>query len=174
MDDSWTLDLHDPDVTGRLLAGSGALMALCGAGELLLRHWPGAPPPGSWPAVALGCIALAIGLILLGAAMTGGPQSLTVDPRAGALYVTRHLPFAGVRRRRIPFARIATVIVADHDDSDAAHPLRLCLIQHGARWPVCLATRPAARRSEIEALAARLRASIQPRACPPSSCASSH
>lgn len=169
MDEPWTLDLHEPDLSGRLLAATGSAVALFGFWELVLRTWPALLAPGGWPALALGLAALAAGLMLLAAALLGSPQSLTVDQRARAIFVTARIPVYGAVRRRIPFARIALITVAENEDSESPRPLRLCLIQRGARWPVCLATRPAARRAEVEALARRLRAAVQPRAAIPSS-----
>jgi hypothetical protein len=161
MDDSWTLDLSEPDVAGRVLAASGGLVSLYGFWELVLRPWPAVLAPGGWPTALPGLVTLGLGLILLGAACIGPPQSITVDPQRRVVLVTARLPVIGIVRRRIPFARIATVTVADQDDSDSPRPLRLCLIQHGPRWPLCVVARPAARRAEIEAMAARLRASLQ-------------
>lgn len=164
MDDRWTLDLVEPDLSGRLLAATGAGIALFGFWHLVLRTWPALLAPGGWPLLATGLAALAAGVMLALAAIVGNPQSLTVDPGAGAVFVTARIPVYGPVRRRIPFARIATVTVAENEDSESPRPLRLCLILRGPRWPVCLATRPATRRAEVEALARRLRDAIQPRA----------
>lgn len=146
----------------RVLLGLVGLAPLWGVWDLVVRPWPLALTLAGLPFLAMGLVALALAAILLAAALLGPEREVHVDPVARVIRDSGRAAWIGAYGRTYAFIDIAGIDVMLDRETDGPDRLQLVLRLSGARRPITLLTRPLADRREMDALAERLRAAVQP------------
>ncbi|TNC74639.1 hypothetical protein [Rubellimicrobium roseum] len=161
-DRPWLLTREAPEPLPRVLMGLFGLPPLWGAWDLVVRPWPAALTAAGLPALLMGLVALGLGTALLGAALLAPEREVHVDPLRREIRDSGRVRGLGSLDRRTPFDAVEEVAVLRDRATDGPDRLQLVLRLRGRRRPLVLMSRPIEARAEIEALAARLRAALQP------------
>jgi hypothetical protein len=146
----------------RILLGLAGLAPLWGFWDLVVRPWPTALTVAGLPFLAMGIAALALAGVFFAAAFLGPEREVHVDPVARVIRDSGRAAWIGPFGRTYAFADIKGIHVLLDHQTDGPDRLQLVLRLRGARRPITLLTRPLADRPEMEALAERLRAALQP------------
>ncbi|EYD77632.1 hypothetical protein Rumeso_00798 [Rubellimicrobium mesophilum DSM 19309] len=162
-DGSWLLSRQTLNPVERALFGLFAPVPLMAVRELAIEPWPAILSVAGL--LILGPIVLGaatISVLLAAAALLGPEREIRVDPMARLVIDTGRARWLGRWGRRIPFEDIEEVALRKDYDTDGGDRLQLVLVLRGRTLPLVLLDRPRPRRAELEVLAARLRAALQP------------
>lgn len=158
----WLLSREALSPLERALFGLFAFVPPWGAWDLAIRSWPAAAGLAGLLILPVAAGALILAGILGAAAILAPSREVWVDPAARAVVDTGRARWLGSRRRTYGFGAIEEVAIRRDYDADGPDRLLLVLVIRGRRRPVTLLSRPLDGRAEIEALADRLRAALQP------------
>ena len=127
----------------------------------MVRPSPLALTLAGLPFLAMGLVALALAGILLAAALLGPEREVHVDPVARVIRDSGRAAWIGGYGRSYAFADIEGIDVLLDRETEGPDRLQIVLRLRGARRPITLLTRPLVDRPEMEALARKLRATLQ-------------
>lgn len=159
---SWLLSRESLTRLERALFGAFALIPLTAIWDLVIQPWPAMLSAFGLLVLPIVLGAAAISAILAAAAILAPQREIRVDPEARAVLDSGRARWLGRWGYRIPFDDIQEVTLRKDYDSEGADNLQLALVLRSRKLPLVLLTRPATRRTELESLAARLRAAVQP------------
>jgi len=161
-DEPWVLIRERPGRAECSILGLSGLVPLWGFWDLVVQPWPAALSLMGLPLLLMGLAASALGLLFVVGAVLPLDRELLVDPAGRRIIDRRRMRWLGDRVRSTPFASIEEVALREDDDTAGANRLQLVLARRGERLPLVVLSRPLDRRGELEFLAERLRAAIQP------------
>ena len=157
----WLLAQETPGALERSILGLFALVPLWGFWDLVVQPWPAALRPSGLPLLFMGLVALVLGLLFLAGAILPLDREIRVDPARRRIIDRRRRRWLGDEVRSTPFEDIEEVVLRK-DDTEGADRFQLVLVRRRERLPLVLLDRPPGRFAELEALADRLRATLQP------------
>ena len=161
-DGPWLLSRERLAPAERTLLGAFGLVPLWAVWDLVIRPWPAVLSLAALLIVPIVIGALTVGGVFLAAAVLAPEREIWVDPEARRILDHGTARWFGPWRRSYPFDAVESVGVEQDPDAEGADRWCLLLRLRGRRAPVVLASRLAPERAELDGLAARLRAALQP------------